>query len=234
MSNQNYMEIFMENLQNKSYRYERKYIIEFNFLSTFLSNILSLNFITSFPNRRVNNIYIDDYNFSSLRDNFDGLSKRNKYRIRWYGDPFKISDKTLEVKSKNEFLNSKTFFKFKSLNLSHIENIDEFFIKFKKRSKDHEFEGKLEFVEGKRPTLFNSYERLYFENKIQNIRLTIDKDLVYYSPITNLSFKEKFIIVEIKYDKDVNFINSLSKLKYTRYSKYVKGTSQTTFSGINY
>lgn len=220
----------MEKLLNKSYRYERKYIIEFNFLSSFLSNILSLNFISSYPNRRVNNIYIDDYNFSSLRDNFDGLSKRNKYRIRWYGNSFDESDKTLEIKSKNEFLNSKRFHKIKSMKLNCIENVNDFFLKFKERLKKEE----LQLIFGKRPTLFNSYERLYFENKIEKIRLTIDKGLFFHSPITKMSYNEKFIIVEIKYDKDVPFVNLLNKLKYTRYSKYVKGTSQTTFSGTNY
>ncbi len=220
----------MEKLLNKSYRYERKYVIEFNFLSSFLSNILSLNFLSSYPNRRVNNIYIDDYNFSSLRDNFDGLSKRRKYRIRWYGNSFDESDKTLEIKSKNEFLNSKRFYKIKSMKLNCIDDVNDFFLKFKEKLKKEE----LQLILGKRPTLFNSYERLYFENKIEKIRLTIDKGLFFHSPITNMSYNEKFIIVEIKYDKDVPFVNSLNKLKYTRYSKYVKGTSQTTFSGINY
>lgn len=230
MWNQNCTEIFMEKLLNKSYRYERKYVIEFNFLSSFLSNILSLNFLSSYPNRRVNNIYIDDYNFSSLRDNFDGLSKRRKYRIRWYGNSFDESDKTLEIKSKNEFLNSKRFYKIKSMKLNCIDDVNDFFLKFKEKLKKEE----LQLILGKRPTLFNSYERLYFENKIEKIRLTIDKGLFFHSPITNMSYNEKFIIVEIKYDKDVPFVNSLNKLKYTRYSKYVKGTSQTTFSGINY
>ena len=73
---------------------------------------------------------------------------------------------------------------------------------------------------------------MYFENKIQNLRLTIDDNLFFYSPITGIKFKEKFIIVEIKYQKNIEFINSLDKLRFTRYSKYVKGTSQTTFPRI--
>ena len=75
---------------------------------------------------------------------------------------------------------------------------------------------------------------MYFENKSKNLRLTIDTDLFFYSPITKINFKEKFVIVEVKYDKEVNFFNELKKLSFTRYSKYVKGTSQTTFSSIIY
>ena len=234
MSNQNYMVIFMGELHSKKYRYERKYIIEFNYLPRFLSNIYSLGFTKAYDHRNVNNIYIDDYDFSSLQYNFDGLSKRNKYRIRWYSDKFKKSNKNLEIKIKNEFLNYKQIYDLESLQLKSLEDVDFFFdsLKFKlQKQKNYEL---LNLIQKKRPTLLNSYKRMYFENKIQNLRLTIDDNLFFYSPITGIKFKEKFIIVEIKYQKNIEFINSLDKLRFTRYSKYVKGTSQTTFPRINY
>ena len=53
---------------------------------------------------------------------------------------------------------------------------------------------------------------MYFENLIDNTRLTIDVDLNYFSPITNISFKEKYIIVEIKYNRDINFINNFNNI----------------------
>lgn len=234
MLNQNYMEICMEEHHNNKYRYERKYIIEFNYLSQFLSNIYSLGFTKAYNYRNVNNIYLDDSNFSSLQDNFDGLSKRKKYRIRWYSEKFKKSDKNLEIKIKNEFLNYKCIYNLKSLQLNSLEDVDSFFNRLKVKllnSKDYEL---LNHIQNKRPTLLNSYKRMYFENKVQNLRLTIDDDLFFYSPITGIKLKEKFIIVEIKYQKNIEFINSMDKLRFTRYSKYVKGTSQTTFSRINY
>ena len=75
---------------------------------------------------------------------------------------------------------------------------------------------------------------MYFENHIKGVRLTIDKELIFHSPITKVNFAEKNIIVEIKYNKEISFINNLKKLSFTRYSKYVKGTSQTTFSNTIY
>ena len=232
MLNQNYMETYMEEHQNKKFRYERKYLIELNLLPWFLAQLYSSGFSLSFPNRRVNNIYFDDYNFSSLNDNFDGLSIRNKYRVRWYSKLFGESNKTLEVKMKSEFLNVKKFYDLKSIRLDSLKDIDNFCSKVKSALKNN-YE-LLIMVSDKRPTLLNSYERAYFENKSKNIRLTIDKDLYYYSPITKINFKENFIIVEIKYNKKVNFSNELKKLSFTRYSKYVKGTSQTTFSNTIY
>ena len=69
------MEIYMEEHQNKKFRYERKYIVEKNYLPKFIYQLYSLGYIKSFSDRRVNNIYFDNYNFSSVNHNFDGLSK---------------------------------------------------------------------------------------------------------------------------------------------------------------
>ena len=41
----------------------------------------------------------------------------------------------------------------------------------------------------KRPTLFNTYERMYFENLFDNVRVTVDSRLEYFSPITKLKYK---------------------------------------------
>ncbi len=224
----------MEEHQNKKYRYERKFIIQYNFLTPFLSDVLSSRFTKSYSDRKVNNIYLDDYNFSSLNHNFDGLSKREKYRIRWYGDSFKLSKKTLEIKTKNEFLNTKDFFEVKPLQLKHMDKINHFYLNFKKELFKKNDMSKLLFLQNKRPTLFNSYKRMYFENNIKGVRLTIDKDLVFHSPITKINFAERNIIVEIKYNKEISFTNQLKQLSFTRYSKYVKGTSQTNFSNTIY
>tara|TARA_B100000242_G_C43050362_1_gene490701 strand:- start:651 stop:1346 length:696 start_codon:yes stop_codon:yes gene_type:complete len=231
MLNQNYMEIYMDERLNK-YRYERKYIIQYNFLPAFISKVLSEKFRESYGQRLVNNIYLDNHDFSSVNDNFDGLSERKKYRIRWYGNSFERSKKTLEIKSKSEYLNSKKFYKIdKPLKLENLEDVKSFSKKFKTIVKE---KYNLSFLDKKIPTLYNSYKRIYFENIIDNIRLTIDVDLKYFSPITKISYKEKYIIIEIKYNSDIKFINNFNNISFTRYSKYVKGTSQTTFSNTIY
>lgn len=234
MLNLNYMEIYMEEHQIKKYRYERKYIIEFNFLPLFLSQLYSSGFSEPYNKRRVNNIYLDDYNFSSLNDNFDGLTQRSKYRIRWYSEQFGSSNKTLEVKYKNEFLNTKKHVSLDILNLSSLNNINEFYQKILQKLKKQNNYNVLGEIINKKPTLLNSYARMYFENQYKDIRVTIDNDLFYYSPITTIKYKEKFIIVEVKYNKEIKFLNNFKNLSFTRYSKYVKGTSQTTFSNTVY
>ena len=43
-------------------------------------------FKEQYQNRKVNSIYFDDLNYSSIKQNLDGVSDKKKYRIRWYGD----------------------------------------------------------------------------------------------------------------------------------------------------
>ena len=224
----------MEEHQINKYRYERKYIIQNTYLSRFLSDVYSKDFIILFPKRRVNNIYLDDHNFSSLHHNFDGLSNREKYRIRWYGKQFEESKKTFEIKIKSEFLNTKENFDLGLLKLNSFQHINDFYSMVKSELASSNKINFIAKIYNKFPTLFNSYERMYFENKLKQIRLTIDNNLIYYSPLTNINYIEKYIIVELKYNNKIDLDNNLKNLSYTRYSKYVKGTSQTSFSSIIY
>ena len=56
-----------EHLTN--FRYERKYIITQNKLPKLLFELYSNNFFKLFPVRKINNLYYDDFNFSSLDNN---------------------------------------------------------------------------------------------------------------------------------------------------------------------
>ena len=223
------MVTYMEERQNSSYRYERKFVLASNRLNGLYASLYSQNYFEQYPERRINNIYYDNYNFSSVSENLDGLSKRKKYRVRWYGEKDANTNKTLEVKEKDEFLNYKINVILGQIKLNDINSINNFnddVLKSLNENNEHYYQN---LLLRKRPTLFNSYKRLYFQNPKYDIRLTIDSDLYFFSPITNLSLKEKNIIIEAKFNKDVNFLNKFKHLSLTRYSKYVKGTLQTSF-----
>lgn len=84
-------------------RYERKFIFNGANKSD-IENIIKLNvggFKEIHEERFINNIYFDDYLFSSFNDNVNGTGSRSKYRIRWYGK-FVIKNKQayFEVKKK--------------------------------------------------------------------------------------------------------------------------------------
>jgi len=228
------MGICMEEHQINKYRYERKYIINYNYLQQFLSSLYSKNFIKKFPLRKVNNVYFDDYDFTSLNENIDGLSVRKKHRIRWYGNAFNISDKTIEIKLKNEFLNTKENFLVPSQKLKSLMDIPIFYKELMNLVLESDNLNLFNLMVSKRPTLFNTYERMYFEDPINNVRITIDDRLEYFSPITKMKYKEKFIIIEAKYNNEQKFQNNFNNLSLTRYSKYVKGTLQTSAHNHSY
>jgi hypothetical protein len=228
------MEICMAEHQINKYRYERKYIINYNYLQQFLSSLYSKNFIKKFPLRKVNNIYFDDYNFTSLNENIDGLSVRKKHRIRWYGNTFNLSDKKIEIKIKNEFLNTKQNFLVPSQKLKSLIEIPFFYNKLTNFVLELDNFNLFNIMISKRPTLFNRYERMYYEDSLNNIRITIDSRLEYFSPITKIKCKEKFIIIEAKYNNEQKFQNNFKNLSLTRYSKYVKGTLQTSAHNHSY
>ena len=100
------MEENLENHQN-NYRYERKYLLKISNSGLFMKKLYLNNFEEIYSPRKVNNIYYDTINLSSLTETKEGLSNRVKYRVRWYGETFKKSNKNLELKIKSEFLNRK-------------------------------------------------------------------------------------------------------------------------------
>jgi SPX domain protein involved in polyphosphate accumulation len=215
------------------YRYERKYILQKNQLYDLISHLYTSNYQKVFDERIINNIYFDTKDFKAVTENIDGLSNREKIRVRWYGKPFDSSRKTLEIKIKNEFLNRKSNFDIGIHQLKDFSSIIEFktILKLKKSKFQSLYYSKLSSLE---PTLFNSYKRNYFLNPINQTRITIDKDLYFFSPMTNVKYSEKYCIVEAKFEKKKHFINNFNNLILTRYSKYAKGTMQTNFYCPNY
>lgn len=223
----------MEQHLSDKYRYERKYIVQKNQLSFFISDIYNNNFIKLYDERRVNNVYFDSKNFNAVSDNIDGLSTREKIRIRWYGRIFDTSIKTLEIKIKNEFLNRKNIFDLGVYKLSDYKSISDYkgLLKNNKSKFESLYYKKLASLD---PSLLNSYRRSYFFNPISQTRITIDEDLYFFSPITSVKYYEKYNIVEAKFEKNNEFINNYDNLTLTRYSKYAKGSLQTNFYRSNY
>ena len=227
------MEIFMADLQTKKYRYERKYIIDRIYGYKLLSELHKKNFKKRYNDRHVNNIYLDNSNFNSISENFDGLSNRKKTRIRWYGEKFVKNDKFLEFKIKNEFLNTKKIYYLSNSKLNSLLEINNFFtsqLNFARHGNNNAFKQ----ITGLEPKLFNCYLRSYFTNMDEDIRITIDKNIFYYSPVTKMSHRESKLVIEVKYEKEMRFINNFNYLNYTRYSKYVKGCVQTSYFSPNY
>ena len=89
-----------------NYRYERKFLISdlnHNEIRAIIKQHPAM-FHQVFYKRNVNNIYFDTADFSSYIDNVEGVTNRQKVRIRWHGDLFGvIKNPELEVKYKKAF-----------------------------------------------------------------------------------------------------------------------------------
>ena len=210
---------------HKNFRYERKYLIARSKVPEMLRRLYINGYHEIFNTREINNIYYDNFLLDSYYENIDGLSNRKKYRIRWYGKTYEISDKKLEIKVKSEFLNIK-----KTINLGSFKfesPIDSNLKKISIITKNELRE--LSINTDIFPVLKNNYTRNYYLNKNKNIRVTIDKDMCFYS----FQSKKKAIvrgtcIVEFKYSKkDAFAINDLYDLRLNKSSKYVYGVEQT-------
>ena len=217
---------------NKSERYEIKFILNAHELFQFKQKlILDTTFQNTFESRIVNSIYFDDVNNMSAADNLSGISKRKKYRLRWYGKA--LNDQAnFEVKIRNNKIGYKEYF---SLPKEH-EDLNKLELRYFARMFDRVLDLKYKNPSFQLfPKLQLAYSREYFEDK-EGIRLTIDDQIKFWQIFdesyayhgTPISYEKK--IIELKFAKElypnvVNFLRNTSLLP-KRHSKYLVGLAK--------
>lgn len=179
-------------------RFERKWVIKNFFVSELISalKVSKFEFIKQHENRWVNSVYYDDMFNSSIYQNLNGDQKKQKIRLRWYGDN-KIINPRLEIKKKNMFLTTKTFKKI-PFNWEKLDNnlLKKISTKIKTISP---------YLVNYTPKTSTHYYRHYFISKNKNIRATIDEKIYYRSinqfNIDPLKKNDLNLILEFKYNK---------------------------------
>ncbi len=226
---------------NKDYRYEVKFVIGEDKLPDVLEWIARYtDLYKSYPERRVNSIYFDDLEFSSVRDNLSGVPDRVKNRLRWYGHVNTKNETIpiLEQKIRNGRLGGKIKTqmpilknKLKSSSMSSIRKMT-----VKGCGHDNYFLSNY-FI----PILYVEYSRKYYEDKL-GIRLTMDSGisfskLQFNSSLDNLvKLHYSKQIIEIKFDRSMknHVAKLLSRLALSpqRHSKYLVGLAK--FNEVQY
>jgi len=222
------MEMNMENPPNR-YRYERKYKLNIEEYDSLINALYEEGMIVSYPTRQVNNLYFDTLMLDSYFENVEGISERNKYRLRWYGERFNTIDPIFEIKIKRDAVNIKQVIKIDSIKFKDLFEIDEIFNHVVNNIETSNGAVYIEML-SKIPTLLNGYQRDYFETNDRKIRLTIDKDIYYYNCINQQEYNaEEVMIVEVKYpSKETPRLNfDRFKLNIGKSSKYVSGLNFT-------
>ena len=211
---------------DKINRFERKWLYRSNDFLTLINSLIRSNlfFFTQYPSRRVNSIYFDNANLSSIRQNLDGVSEKKKIRVRWYGSQNQLMNPILEIKSKKGMITNKETYKIEELeglqfpdlkNLDLIKNV----VNSKNKSKN--------IIE---PILTTNYDRQYFVSNNSKVRATVDynlhsinlKNLSQMQIVKNFSF---ICVLEIKYptnlDKYVRQNLKEITLRLSKNSKFI-------------
>jgi len=162
-------------------------------------------FVKAYPDRWINNIYYDTYDYNRYEENLSGQSSRHKVRFRWYGELSKIQNGNLEVKLKrNSFGWKQTCHCDISRELEGLEWIE--FNKVLVKNMPHKCLGYV--LSHPFSALINRYHREYYMSADGNVRITIDiKQSVFdqrYKSIINIadeSFVPDSIVMEVKFNR---------------------------------
>jgi SPX domain protein involved in polyphosphate accumulation len=184
-------------------RLESKFVSNISQLNHFLTWLHSskLVFKRHYTDRKINSFYYDTITNKSISDNIDGISNRDKLRLRWYGENRLPNDCTLEIKHKRNSVGFKSNLHFKNLiNFNCHNSLRNILIKnsnglFKEYLKFYSF-----------PVSLITYDRSYYRSINKKIRLTIDSDISYFKQYNNnFNFHNTMqlnpsIIIEFKFD----------------------------------
>jgi len=220
-------------------RYELKLVCGGSWLAQAQSwlRLHPAGFATAYPPRRVNNIYLDTPSCDSLNANLRGISKRQKLRLRWYGDDPRQIQPWLELKVKENLLGDK-----KRALLPCTIDLTRSWVEILRIIQNHAPDEWRPWLSGMiRPTLFNRYQREYYVTPDGAIRATVDFSQYAcdqrFSPSPNLRYSLPIpdtTIIEIKgapeeIDRLQEIVN-LFPIPRSRNSKYVNGLLTALFT----
>ena len=174
--------------------------------------------VTLYPTRTINSIYFDNQDYTMYNQSIEGVLPRKKIRLRVYGKEFS-PNKSINKETKISSVEGKYKISELAQDPSKLLNFGIY---------DNSYGLCL-------PVLNVSYERSYY--KIKNIRLTIDKKIVYRKIINRRvsepSTFDKYNIVELKCNskKSISLLSNNFPFERTRFSKYSRGIE---FTRLNY
>ncbi|MBF0444358.1 MAG: VTC domain-containing protein [Magnetococcales bacterium] len=213
-------------------RFERKISIhrDRQFRLEEMIKLIPGGFSVKYEPRRVNSIYFDTLGWHMLKANIDGISKRKKVRIRWYGiESCQNIDAKLELKHKTDLLGHKDRFNMLVTELKTTQRVNG----INRWIKDSQLPENIELsLSTLQPVLLVQYTRQYFSSADGVSIITLDRDLC-YTPydlrgICHIrSYKSDSLVVEIKSDEAKEDIAGVLckylPFRLTKNSKYVNG-----------
>lgn len=219
------------------FRYEKKYIInnlQIEELKHRLSPVVALDPILA--DRKfysIRSLYFDDYFDTNLNQVINGVSKRFKYRIRFYNfnenyivleKKFKVNNMTKKISCEltreqvDDIINNRNIV----INKNNPKLLNELYLMIK--------------TKGYKPKIIIDYDRIPFVYDAGTVRITIDYNIscsynvkdFFSKDVLRIPLMEKgYSVLEVKYNDFIpDFIRyslQIKGLEITSYSKYCNG-----------
>jgi len=216
----------MSDISTKNLRHESKIPLQHNQFVELKAALIKLGLYqkTSYPDRLIHSIYLDDHELSDYFDNISGISRRSKTRIRWYDDH--TNKLALEIKRKVIKVSDKLIIEIENPGGTVPRCRPDYTKLVRSNSKRLPISQFISLF----PVLEVEYRRSYFE-LAPEIRMTVDHSIRYRNLFPLLSSKwhrsPVDTVVEFKYPvgKEDVFARLLRNIPYRlfRHSKYVIG-----------
>ena len=186
-----------------SFRIEEKLFIRRENLIQFKDYLFKKKAIKLYDSRIIKSLYFDNIKLDMYNDSIEGLVPRKKIRIRTYPNEinkkrgFEIKNSTVEGRYKKREI------------ISKIENDQ----KISNGILDNQYGTCF-------PKVFVKYSREYLS--VDNVRISIDQNIIYEDFLTKNFSTDKRIIVELKtsIDKNIDELINDFPMQRTRFSKY--------------
>ena len=186
-------------------------------------------FSTPYPERQVNNVYFDTWDYRAYAENLAGVSERSKLRYRWYGDSAGPAPGSLEVKQKRNHFGWKLRFTVRDSIWEPGCSWQEIRARLKQLVPH---EGQLWLAQNPMPVMLNRYQREYYCTADGLIRATIDTkqrayDQRYWSRpnLDKAAIMQDTLVVEFKFAREdrqlaVGLLANIP-VRVGRHSKYM-------------
>lgn len=182
-----------------------------------------------FPERVVNNVYLDTPSRRDYHDHVNGAGVRRKTRVRWYGALAPSGAAALEIKSRRGALGGKEIYPLDGFEVDGRPWSRAVSATLERSALPGPLRLAMRLTE---PALVNRYRRRYFLSADARFRLTIDASLEWYA-IGHHSLRPLLpgqlapVVVELKYGPDdadaAEAVTSRLPWRLSRFSKYVHG-----------
>jgi len=194
-----------------SFRIEEKLFIKKDAVLDFKTFINKRSAKKIYTPRIVESLYFENSKLDMYKDSIEGLAPRKKIRIRNYPEQKDI-EYTLEIKissvegryKKKELLDTRKFLFLKKFGILD----DQYGVCF--------------------PKINISYTREYYQ--IHDVRITIDTNIKYKKHLSDYTYKQNDIIIELKTSTKKNLDDLVKNfpMQKIRFSKYCNGIENLT------